>query len=72
MDKSIALQQQVRENSQSLQNEFFDLKYWEEEMKKADKELKNGNPGQDEVIIFPFFVTKKFVTNVSITKRQIP
>ncbi|XP_043278722.1 RNA polymerase II-associated protein 3 [Venturia canescens] len=41
LNKSILLQKQVRDNSEDLQSEFLDLKNWEEQMKKADAEIRN-------------------------------
>lgn len=56
MDKSIILQQKVRDNSKSLQDEFFDLKFWEEEMKKNDKKIQDTKAGKDEVNIQLFMI----------------
>ncbi|XP_011296673.1 RNA polymerase II-associated protein 3 [Fopius arisanus] len=42
IDKSIALQKQVRDNADTLRNEFVDMKNWEQQMKKADMELRGS------------------------------
>lgn len=39
VDKSILLQKQVRDNSSDLQSEYFDMKNWEEQMRRKDSEL---------------------------------
>ncbi|XP_015516347.1 RNA polymerase II-associated protein 3 [Neodiprion lecontei] len=39
VDRSILLQKQVRDNSSDLQSEFYDMKNWEEQMKRKDSEL---------------------------------
>ena len=49
MDNTILLQKQVRDNSSDLQSEFLDMKNWEEQMKKADMEIRNSVV--DQVII---------------------
>lgn len=49
LDKSIALQKQVRENADTLRNEFLDMKSWEQQMKKADMELIGSGPDQAQV-----------------------
>lgn len=46
MDKSILLQKQVKDNTADLQNEFLDMKNWEELMKNKDKELRTEMSGQ--------------------------
>lgn len=48
-DKSIALQKQVRNNAQDMIGEFLDLKNWEEQMKKTDRELRNTTEDQGQV-----------------------
>lgn len=67
MDKSIILQQKVRDNSKSLQDEFFDLKFWEEEMKKNDKKIQDAKAGKDEELP-P--IRKKKITKTSMTKTK--
>lgn len=42
LDKSILIQKQVKDNSEDLQSEFLDLKIWEEQMKRKEKELLSG------------------------------
>ncbi|XP_015185919.1 PREDICTED: RNA polymerase II-associated protein 3-like isoform X2 [Polistes dominula] len=39
VDKSFLLQKQVKDNSEDLKREFLNLKTWEEEMKRKEKEL---------------------------------
>lgn len=46
IDKSILLQKQVRDNSSDLQSEFFDMKNWEEQMKRKDSELLHASGDQ--------------------------
>ncbi|XP_076234299.1 RNA polymerase II-associated protein spaghetti [Calliopsis andreniformis] len=46
MDKSILMQKQVKDNSEDLQKEFFDLRNWEEEMKRKDEELRKETSEQ--------------------------
>lgn len=41
LDKSVLMQKQVKDNSEDLQREFLDLKNWEEQMKRKEKELLN-------------------------------
>lgn len=41
LDESILLQKQVKDNSEDLRSEFLDLKNWEEEMKRKERELIN-------------------------------
>ncbi|XP_011637752.1 RNA polymerase II-associated protein 3 [Pogonomyrmex barbatus] len=47
LDNSILMQKQVRDNSEDLLSEFLDLKNWEEQMKRKEKEIlseRNGQP----------------------------
>ncbi|XP_020289075.1 RNA polymerase II-associated protein 3-like [Pseudomyrmex gracilis] len=46
LDQSILLQKQVRNNSEDLHSEFLDLKNWEEEMKRKERELINEHDEQ--------------------------
>lgn len=39
-NNSILMQKQVRDNADDLQKEFFDMKNWEEQMKRKDEELR--------------------------------
>jgi hypothetical protein len=41
MDKALLIQKQIKENSEDLQKEFFDMEAWEEQMKKKDLEILN-------------------------------
>ncbi|XP_015126562.1 RNA polymerase II-associated protein 3 [Diachasma alloeum] len=50
LDKSIALQKQVRENADTLRNEFLDMKNWEQQMKKADMELRGSDPDASQAL----------------------
>ena len=46
LDESIMMQKQVKDNSEDLQSEFLDLKNWEEQMKRKERELLNQRTGQ--------------------------
>lgn len=41
MDKSVLLQKQIKDNSEDIRSEFLDLKNWEEQMKRKERELLN-------------------------------
>ncbi|EZA57864.1 hypothetical protein DMN91_003368 [Ooceraea biroi] len=47
LEKSILLQKQVKDNSEDLQSEFLDLKNWEEQMKRKERELLSERSGQE-------------------------
>lgn len=46
VDKSVLLQKQVRDNSEDLRSEFLDMKNWEEQMKRKERELLSENAEQ--------------------------
>lgn len=49
VDKSIFIQKQVKDNSEDIQREFLDLKNWEAQMKRKERELLSER--SDEVSI---------------------
>lgn len=48
MDTSILLQKQIKDNSEDLQNFMRDLKLWESDMKRKDKNL-TGSSSENDV-----------------------
>ncbi|XP_063983003.1 RNA polymerase II-associated protein 3 isoform X2 [Diachasmimorpha longicaudata] len=50
IDKTIVIQKQVRENAETLHNEFLDLTNWEQQMKKVDMELKDVGPDSSQAL----------------------
>lgn len=57
LEKSIALQKQVRDNADDLRSEFLDMKNWEEQMKKVDNELQNnGNTNEQGQVIYSYLL----------------
>ncbi|XP_076164382.1 RNA polymerase II-associated protein spaghetti [Ptiloglossa arizonensis] len=68
MDKSILLQKQVKDNTADLQNEFLDMKNWEELMKNKDKELRTEMSGQ--ITLPPIRSKSKSKTKVTLTKQN--
>ncbi|XP_076750206.1 RNA polymerase II-associated protein spaghetti [Xylocopa sonorina] len=68
MDKSILVQQQVKNNADDLQKEFLDMKNWEKQMKLKDDELKKE--ANDEVSLPPVRSKHKGkVTNGSVKQN---
>jgi len=45
-EKSVLMQKQVRDNSDDIQKEFLDLKNWEEQMKRKERELLSEKTGE--------------------------
>ncbi|KAK0084956.1 hypothetical protein PV325_006022 [Microctonus aethiopoides] len=69
LEKSIALQKQVRDNADDLRNEFLDMKNWEEQMKKVENELQNnGNTNEQGQLLPP--VRKKKSSSRSKLKTK--
>ncbi|KAI4486915.1 hypothetical protein M0802_012234 [Mischocyttarus mexicanus] len=67
VDKSFLVQKQVKDNSEDLQRELIDLKSWEEEMKRKEKELLNKNNDQ---VLPPIRSKKKKVIQKSPVKEK--
>jgi len=45
-EKSVLMQKQVKDNSDDIQKEFLDLKNWEEQMKRKERELLSEKTGE--------------------------
>ncbi|XP_017883545.1 RNA polymerase II-associated protein 3 [Ceratina calcarata] len=66
-NKSILMQKQVRDNADDLQKEFFDMKNWEEHMKRKDEELRKG--AGDQVTLPPIRTKHENKKNTASRKQ---
>lgn len=67
MDKSILVQKQARDNSQDLQNEYLDLRNWEADMKRKEKELESL---KDDQVCSSYFSVVDHIIAISIDSLE--
>ncbi len=46
VDKTLAVQMQIRQNAEEMSSALFDVSSWEKKMKEKDKSIKRGEPSK--------------------------